>query len=87
MAIAAAQKVKPKAGKAYEFTWEGIDRRGNRVKGELRASSIALARADLRRQGVNPKKVRKKSQPLFGGGKKKRSHRSISRFSPASWQP
>jgi type IV pilus assembly protein PilC len=46
----------------------------------LRASSIALARADLRRQGVNPKKVRKKSQPLFGGGKKKITPLDISIF-------
>ncbi|MBB1075433.1 type II secretion system F family protein [Rhodoferax sp. 4810] len=30
-----------------------------------------MARVDLRRQGINPTKVRKKPQPLFGGGKKK----------------
>ena len=77
MALAAAQRPRPqakapppKAEKAYVFTWEGTDRRGGRVKGETRASSITVVRADLRRQGVNPTKVRKKSEPLFSGKKK-----------------
>ncbi len=73
MALAAAQrkKAKPKAAdKAYVFAWEGVDRRGGKVKGEFRASSITMVRADLRRQGVNPTKVRKKAQPLLSGKKK-----------------
>jgi type IV pilus assembly protein PilC len=70
MALAAAHKSKPKAEKAYVYVWEGTDRRGARVKGESRASSITLVRADLRRQGVNPTRVNKKAQPLFGGKKK-----------------
>ncbi len=63
-------KSKPKPEKAYVFAWEGTDRRGARVKGESRASSVTLVRADLRRQGVNPTRVKKKAQPLFGGKKK-----------------
>ena len=70
MALVAAQKPKPKPEKAYVFAWEGTDRRGARVKGESRASSITLVRADLRRQGVNPTRVKKKAQPLFGGKKR-----------------
>ena len=76
MALAATQKPKPqhkappKVEKAYVFAWEGTDRRGGRVKGETRAPSITVVRADLRRQGVNPTKVTKKSQPLFSGRKK-----------------
>ena len=81
MAVTAAQKAKPKAEKAYEFAWEGVDRRGNRVKGDLRAASVAMVRADLRRQGVNPLKVRKKAQPLFGGGKRKITSQDITVFS------
>jgi type IV pilus assembly protein PilC len=80
MAVTATQQ-KPKAEKAYVFKWEGVDRRGNRVKGDLRASSVALARADLRRQGVNPLKVQKKAQPLFNGGKRKIKSQDITVFS------
>ncbi|EXJ14992.1 type II secretion system F family protein [Imhoffiella purpurea] len=75
MALATTGKVKPKAKaqaeKAQVFAWEGMDRRGTRVKGESRAPSINAVRADLRRQGVNPTKVKLKPKPLFGGGKKK----------------
>jgi len=70
MATASAQKQKPKAEKSAVFLWEGVDRRGHKVKGDLNAGSLTLARADLRRQGVNPTKVRKKPQPLFGGKRK-----------------
>jgi type IV pilus assembly protein PilC len=70
MALAAARKTKPKAEKAYVFAWEGTDRRGARVKGESRASSITMVRADLRRQGVNPTRVTKKAPSLFGGKKR-----------------
>ena len=49
------------------FLWEGMDRKGSRVKGESQASSEILLKADLRRQGINPLKVKKKAKPLFGG--------------------
>jgi len=68
MATTAARK--PRAEKAFVYAWEGKDRRGTRIKGETRAASIALVRADLRRQGVIALKVKKKAQPLFGGKKK-----------------
>jgi type IV pilus assembly protein PilC len=79
MAITAAPK--PRAGKAFVYAWEGMDRRGARVKGEIRASSIALVRTDLRRQGVSPLKIKKKAQPLFGGGRKKIKSADIAIFS------
>ena len=60
-----------KALKQALFTWEGTDKRGAKIKGETKSGSIALARAELRRQGINPIKVKKKSAPLFGGKKKK----------------
>lgn len=60
------------AQKQMLFAWEGTDRRGAKVQGETRSASIALAKAELRRQGINPIKVRKKSQSLFGGKKKKK---------------
>ena len=70
-----------KVDKALVFTWEGTDRRGNRVKGESRAANIALARADLRRQGITPLKLRKKSQSLLSNRKKKITSKDITIFS------
>ncbi len=54
------------------FIWEGTDKRGAKVKGETRSSSLALAKAELRRQGINPTKVRKKAKSLFGATRKKK---------------
>ena len=72
MAVATkpTEKKKAKAPKINVFTYSGVDRKGNKVSGELSADSSALAKAQLRKQGVIPKKVAKKATPLFGGGKK-----------------
>jgi len=59
-----------KAIRTSVFTWEGTDRKGGKVKGELSGVSPALVKAQLRKQGINPQKVRKKSASLFGSGKK-----------------
>ena len=53
--------------KSELFTWSGKDQNGRQSNGEIHASSQAMARAQLRRQGINPKSVRKKPKPLFGG--------------------
>ncbi|MDH5446359.1 MAG: type II secretion system F family protein [Gammaproteobacteria bacterium] len=55
-----------KAAKQDSFIWEGIDKRGQIVKGEISGPSTAMAKAMLRRQGVNPTKVKRKPKPLFG---------------------
>ena len=62
------------------FLWEGMDRKGSRVKGESQASSEILLKADLRRQGINPLKVKKKAKPLFGGKGKKIVSKDIAIF-------
>nr|HED16030.1 type II secretion system F family protein [Gammaproteobacteria bacterium] len=59
-----------KAMKESAFTWEGLDRKGTKVKGEIRGKSPAMVKAELRRQGINPRKVRKKSA-LFSATKGK----------------
>ena len=69
-----------KPEKALVFTWEGTDRKGNRVKGESRAATIALARADMRRQGITPIKVRKKSSSIFSNRKQKITTKDIAIF-------
>ena len=79
--MAATAAKRPKLGKTYVFAWEGIDRRGNRVNGDLRAPNVAMVRADLRRNGVNPTKVRKKKQSLFRSGKRKITSQDLTVFS------
>lgn len=59
-----------KAQKLESYIWEGKDRRGNKSKGELTGSNLALVKAQLRKQGIIPDKVKKKPKPLFGGSKK-----------------
>ena len=58
-----------KAQKTSTFVWEGTDRKGAKIKGETAGQNIALVKAQLRKQGVNPTKVRKKAVSLFGAGK------------------
>lgn len=47
------------------FIWEGTKKNGEKIKGESIGASEMLVKADLRRQGINPTKVRKKPKPLF----------------------
>jgi type IV pilus assembly protein PilC len=53
----------------FPYVWEGTDKKGKRIKGKMLAVSEAAVKADLRRQGVLAKSVRKESQ-LFKSGKK-----------------
>lgn len=59
-----------KATKTSTFTWEGTNKQGAKVKGESSGQNPALVKALLRKQGINPTKVRKKSASLFSAGKK-----------------
>ncbi len=70
-----------KALKQSTFVWEGTDKRGEKVKGESAGQNLALVKAGLRRQGINPTKVKKKAAPLFGGGGKAIKAKDISIFS------
>ncbi|HCT5756768.1 TPA: type 4a pilus biogenesis protein PilC [Pseudomonas aeruginosa] len=59
-----------KALKTSVFIWEGTDKKGAKVKGELTGQNPMLVKAHLRKQGINPLKVRKKGISLLGAGKK-----------------
>jgi type IV pilus assembly protein PilC len=50
------------------FVWEGTDRKGKKIKGKSMATNEAAVRADLRRQGVVPSRIKKQSKGLFSGG-------------------
>ena len=62
--MAAAKKT---AVKEFNFAWEGKDRSGKVVRGEMRAVGEAIIQATLRRQGFIVTKVKK--QKSGGGGK------------------
>ena len=52
------------------YVWEGTNRKGKKIKGKSMAANEAAVRADLRRQGVVPSRIKKQSQGLFAGGGK-----------------
>lgn len=56
------------------YLYKGRSRDGRVVEGEMSATSAALAKAQLRRQGILPRTVRKKPKPLFGKKKIKPAH-------------
>ncbi|MCC6472432.1 MAG: type II secretion system F family protein [Burkholderiales bacterium] len=66
MATAAAAAAAKKANE-ITFIWEGKDRAGKILKGEMRAGGATMVNATLRRQGITVTKVRK--QRIGGGGK------------------
>jgi type IV pilus assembly protein PilC len=74
MAAAAA------AVKEYTFNWEGVDRKGARIKGVSEGPSESYIKTQLRKQGINPLRVRRQST-LFGKRKKKITGQDIAIFS------
>lgn len=50
-----------KATKEVTYTWEGKDKKGKLVKGEIRATGDSFVNATLRRQGITVTKVKKQS--------------------------
>jgi type IV pilus assembly protein PilC len=48
------------------FQWVGVSARGKKLEGEISGQSIALVKAQLRKQGITPSKVKRKAKPLFG---------------------
>lgn len=52
-----------KALKTCVFVWEGTDKKG-KGQGELAGQNTMLVKAQLRKQGINPLKVRKRALPF-----------------------
>jgi len=69
-----------KTKKVSTFIWEGADKRGTRLKGQLQAANAAAAKNELRRQGIVPRRVQKKLT-LFGGSGRKVAPADIAVFS------
>ena len=66
MATARAKKKTPKVKPLDVFTWHGVNRKGKKINGELSANNVIELKAQLRKQGITPSKVKKKAKPLFG---------------------
>ncbi|MCB5205983.1 type II secretion system F family protein [Methylovorus mays] len=58
------------ASKEVIYAWEGTDKKGKKIKGEVKASGEAFVNATLRRQGITVTKIKKQSS-LKSGGKVK----------------
>ncbi len=55
--------------KDISFNWEGMDRKGQRIKGRAVAQNEQSLKADLRRQGVVATRIRKQSKAFSSGGR------------------
>ena len=67
MAVASTKSKKTAVHKALDvFIWQGVNRKGKKISGELPAPSLMALKAQLRKQGITPGKVKKKAKPLFG---------------------
>jgi len=55
--------------KDIPFVWEGKDKKGNRISGKSLAANEQALRADLRRQGVMPTKVKKQGAAFRSSAK------------------
>ncbi len=53
--------------KDVAFNWEGMDKKGQKVKGRAVAATEQALKSDLRRQGVVATKIRKQSTARAGG--------------------
>jgi len=56
--------------KSQMYTWQGTDRQGRPAQGELVGTNQATIKAQLRKQGIVAKTVKRKSKPLFNTKKK-----------------
>ena len=63
--IAAKRSIKKK--EAPTFVWEGINKAGVKIRGENQATNENFLRAELRRQGISPRLIKKKSNRISGG--------------------
>ncbi|WOE78726.1 type II secretion system F family protein [Pseudomonas protegens] len=59
-----------KAPVASVYLWQGTDGQGHKLAGELSAANPALIRAQLRRQGITPTRVRRKPRAWLRSGQR-----------------
>jgi type IV pilus assembly protein PilC len=85
---ASASSVKAKAAiKAKQvpttntYVYKGVDKRGNKIQGEINGGSPTIVKTLLAKQGITAKSVTKKGKPLFGSSGKAIKPADIAVFS------
>ncbi len=68
--MATAAKRNQKDEKQLTFAWQGKDKSGNISKGKIDAVDLASAKALLRRQGINPHRIKRESTSIFSSRNK-----------------
>jgi len=68
MAVSAAKNKVVVPKELDVFQWQGVNRKGKKISGELSAASLIELKAQLRKQGITPGRIKKKAKPLFGMG-------------------
>lgn len=63
------------------FHYHGTNKSGQAMEGDIQAKSMAIAKADLRKQGIVTKKIIKKRKPFFDRKNKKITQGDITIFS------
>lgn len=53
------------ASKTATYVWQGVDKKGQKTRGEVSAANPAIVKVQLRKQGITAKSVKKKAKPLF----------------------
>ncbi|WP_043888372.1 type II secretion system F family protein, partial [Methylophaga thiooxydans] len=74
-----AKKTKVKVPNIY--LWQGTNKQGRRIKGQVSAENLNQAKAELRSQGIAPLKIKKKPKDLFAPRKPKIKPSDIAVFS------
>lgn len=73
---------KPNSGNTLlQFTWEGVDKRGVKMKGEEAAKSEIALKIELRKRGISNATVKPVSKPFFGAAGKSITGQDIAVFS------
>lgn len=65
----------------HTYIYKGLDKKGNKIQGEINGGSPTIVRTILARQGITAKSVSKKAKPLFGSGGKAIKPADIAVFS------
>jgi type IV pilus assembly protein PilC len=68
--MATAHKAANKTTKELQYSWEGKDKAGKIVRGEMRSAGEASVSAHLRRQGITVTKIKKRSNKGKGVSEK-----------------
>lgn len=63
------------------YVYKGVDKRGNKIQGEINGGSPTIVKTLLAKQGITAKSVTKKGKPLFGSSGKAIKPADIAVFS------